>query len=104
MSTIYASNTHSAIGSALIGMGSASRVMEHAAQNIAKRGIEDVNQGSNRMRDNVSLSNQTQGLLETSSMETDIINMMQAGTTYTANANVVKAADAMVGSLLDMVA
>ena len=96
-----------AISSALIGMGSASRIMEHAAKNIANRGagIQAINPNKFGVpRDNVTLSSQSQGLLETSSIEKDIIRMMEAGTTYSANAKVVKAADSMLGSLLEMVA
>ena len=105
MSSINAINANGVFHQALIGMGSASKIMEHAAKNIANTGLSVGNRAySVTPGQTVTLSGQSQGLLETSSLEQNMVKMMQAGTTYSANAKVVKAADTMLGSLFNMVA
>ena len=104
MSTVSSIDANGALSSALQGMNSASRLLEHASKNIAKSAIETVkpsNFGSSQ--DTVSLSEQSRSLMESASLEDSMVDMMVAGTTYTANANVVEAVDSMTGTLLDMV-
>ena len=104
MSTIGSIDANGALSSAINGMTSASRIMENAAKNIAKSSIEAATPlSSSTSTDTISLSEQSRGRMESASMEDSMVDMMVAGTTYTANARIVDAVDSMTGTLLDMV-
>ena len=104
MSTISSIDANGALTSALNGMNSASKLLEHASKDIAKSSIESVKpSGFGSSKDTISLTVQSRSLMESASMEDSMVDMMVAGTTYTANANIVEAVDSMTGTLLDMV-
>jgi flagellar hook-associated protein FlgK len=104
MSTVSAIDANGALSSAIHGMTSASRIMDNAAKSIAKSSLDAVNPASSSSsKDSVSLSYQSQSRLESASMEESMTDMMVAGTSYTANAKIVEAADSMTGTLLNMV-
>ena len=104
MSTIGSIDANGALSSAINGMNSATKIMDNAAKNIAKSSIEAVNPlSSSSSKDSISLSEQSRGRMESASLEDSMVDMMVAGTTYTANATIVEAVDSMTGTLLDMV-
>ena len=100
----FSIDANSAISSALSGMQSSARVLDRAANNISKTAIS-ANERSTFSSDS-KLQSSVQGVMEsanyTPSMTQNIVSTMMSSTLYTANARVVEASNAMMGSALNI--
>ena len=102
MSTIGALDANNAISSALQGMQKSSSILDRSANTVLKTTAEATLPRSNS--DSISFSDASRSLQESASLDGAMVDTLIAKTTYTANAQIVKASDAMFGTLLNMLA
>ena len=98
-------DANSALSSAFTGMQSSARVLDRAANNIAKT---TISAGERSARSSTySPSPNADGIRESASFESpsltqNIVDVITSQTLYTANAKVVEAADGMIGTSLNI--
>jgi len=102
MSTIGALDANNAISSALQGMQKASSILDRSANTVLKTTVESTQPRSSN--DNISFSEASRSMRESASLDGAMVDTLVAKTTYTANAQIVKASDAMFGTLLNILA
>ena len=96
-------DANSALSSTFSGMQASARVLDRATSNISKMGLTNPSRS-----ESMSFSNQQnqQNVREsagyTPSLTNNIIDVMNSSNLYTANAQVVQAADATIGSALNI--
>ena len=102
MSTIGALDANNAISSALQGLQKSSSILDRSANTVLRTTVGATNPRS--PSDSISISDASRSLQDSSSLDGAMVDTLIAKTTYTANAQIVRASDSMFGSLLNMLA